>query len=142
MNSEAYVLGQLTAFLEKEKALAGYNPVGKIMDNPALVLKPAIEKIMRAGRADLITEYMSQLSPETLRTSPLVEDEVNNFTLGYYHERVRLKGGTVQADIQESLTERYEIKFTPTMKAWVLANGGAETIRRLIQQEMNKDEMS
>ena len=126
-NSQAYNLGRLIAALEAAGALPGWNVYVKGIQETNLTVVEGIKGLAERGKMGLVEDIMADLEEIPSHLTVLQQGD---YALGYHQYKV-------VGSKPELKTARYEIKLTPTEHAWVKANGGAEKIRNLIQQEMS-----
>ena len=55
-------------------------------------------------------------------------------------EPIKRRGRPPKPQSEAVLTERLPVYLTPDMKAWILDHGGAEYLRRLVEEDRMKAE--
>jgi hypothetical protein len=125
-NSQAYNLGRLMAALEAAGALPGWNVYTKGIQEPHYTIVEGVKGLAERGKMNVIEDIMGEL--DAIPTNLTIKEQ-GDYALGYHQYKS-------EKSKPELKTERYEIKLTPTEKAWLLANGGAERVRSLIKREM------
>lgn len=138
----AYIMGQILALLGHAGVLPGpERQMQRAYLSPVSVIQPAIVRLKQDPTKSRVidarlTELMSQLGE--LPHRPLNNEESGTFSLGYYHERARLRGGRPPKEQSEAeLTARWEILLPPDLKTWALEHGGAGLVRQLLERERN-----
>lgn len=135
----AYALGQLAAVLARANAFRDESRAIELATlTPGRILQPALTQAMRTGVTarikERIEEIMAGIAAMPMRA--LNNEEQGMFSLGYYHERARLRGGRPpKPQSDATLTARLEILLTPDFKEWAMAHGGAVFVRQLLTDE-------
>ena len=141
----AYLLGRLVAALEAENRRIA---VKRVVDNPSRILSPILKKrakedvdVGMTSPASILSAMFARLSPPhqlTSRTEPLSPEQAAQFFKGYKSQREKFPSPQtpLSSEELEPLSERFEMKLTPTQKIWLLGHGGAELLRAFIDNEM------
>ncbi len=93
---------------------------------------------MRTGMTTTIKERIEEIMADiaAMPMRALNNEEQGMFSLGYYHERARLRGGRPpKSQSDATLTVRLEILLTPDLKEWTMTHGGAALVRKLLEAE-------
>jgi hypothetical protein len=126
-----FILGRVIARMEKAGALRA-GTLERAMQSPNQVIVQGVNALAIRGKMDAIEDLMGQLDIKTIPTSlPVVKQ--GEVSLGYYHERASRGSRPVE------FPARLEVRLSTEMHAWLKEHGGAETIRRLVQAEMDRE---
>lgn len=128
--NKGYLLGKLFAQLEREGAVRAtdYQVASAA---PTSVIVPAFSRLAEMRRLDAIQEAMGELPLDAFSDGAMSSEDQGSFPLGYYHEKAKAIQGE---ESDEQLSANLLIRLEPSLKAWVMEQGGSEYVRRLLRK--------
>lgn len=130
MSDNIYNIGLLAGKVSKvDDYMSGLNYAEKIAHNFHDGVLGMIKGITDVkSRRERFTDDVAAITDIPAQVNA---EEMSRFWLGYYHGRAN----SDKKPKGDGLTERFEMKLSPEQKGWLIDNGGAATLREMIDSK-------
>jgi CRISPR-associated protein (Cas_Csd1) len=132
--NKGYLLGKLLALLEQEGVVEA-RQYSAASSDPSSVLVPAIALLAGKGQGEVIMEIMNELPMDALSSQVLSAEEQASFPMGYYQQKARAVRVSEQMDEEGQFSAHLLIRLEPSLKEWIMSQGGSKFVRKLLRSQ-------